>query len=117
MRIGLAVSVRISGRVVHRLSVVGVRVRPTGQLRALELTLANRGNVIESIGPGGLRVTLVRRGRAVAHYLAGRRELLPGTRGLVRLRYGGRARGSAVARVRLRGPDRRWSERRFRLRL
>ncbi len=117
MRIGLAVSVRIAGRVVHRVSVVAARVRRAGPARLLELTLANRGNVIEVVGAGGLRVSLVRQGRVVAHYLVARRELLPGTRGLIRLRYDGHARGMTVVRTELRRAGARPVERRFRLRL
>jgi hypothetical protein len=117
MRIGLAVSVRIAGRLVHRVSVVAARVRRAGHARQLDLTLANRGNVIEVVGGGGLRVSLVRRGRVVAHYLVARRELLPGTRGLVRLRYDGHARGMTVVRTELRLAGARPVERRFRLRL
>jgi hypothetical protein len=116
MRIGLAVSVRVAGRVVHRVAVLAAHMRPYGRAEMLELTLANRGNVIESVPAGDLRLELVRRGRVVAHYLAGRHELLPGTRGLVGLPYRGHTRGVAIARVRLRGPGG-WTERRFRLRL
>ncbi len=117
MRIGLAVSVRVPGRIVHHVSVVAARLRRAGHARLLELTLANRGNVIEVVGAGGLRVSLVRRGRVVAHYLVARRELLPGTRGLVRLRYDGHARGMTVVRTELRRAGARPVERRFRLRL
>jgi hypothetical protein len=117
MRIGLAVSVRVAGRVVHRVSVVAARLRHAGRARLLELTLANRGNVIEVVAAGSLKVSLVRGGRVLAHYLAARRELLPGTRGLVRLRYDGHARGMTVVRTELRRPGAHPVERRFRLRL
>jgi hypothetical protein len=117
MRIGLAVSVRIAGRVVHSVSVVGAHMRRTGRARLLELTLANRGNVIEVLGAGGLRVSLARGGRVFVRYLVARRELLPGTRGLVRLRYDGHARGMTVVRTELRRAGARPVERRFRLRL
>jgi hypothetical protein len=117
MRIGLVVSVRVAGLVVHRVAVLGARVRRFGRDRLLELTLANRGNVIETIGAGRLRVTLLQRGRAVAHYLAGRRELLPRTSGLVRLRYRGRVHVVMTARIELWGTAHHWAVRRFRLRL
>jgi hypothetical protein len=83
----------------------------------LSLIVLVRGNVAEAIAPGGLRVTLVRRGRVIGRYLTGARQLLPGSRGLVRLRLARRARGVAVLRVRLHRPGLGWSERRFRLRL
>ncbi|MFZ1880927.1 MAG: hypothetical protein WAU41_12250, partial [Gaiellaceae bacterium] len=118
MRIGLAVSVRVAGRVVHRLSVLDARMRRTGGVRSLEVTLANRGNVAETIGAGGLRIALIRGGRVVAHSSLPRRELLPGSRGVVRLRVPQRISGLTLARVRLRRPGHAdWVERRFRLRL
>jgi hypothetical protein len=118
MRIGLAVSVRVAGRVVHRLTVLDARMRRTGGVRSLDVTLANRGNVAETIGAGGLRITLIQRGRVVAHSSLPRRELLPGSRGIVRLRVAQRISGLTLARVRLRRPGHAdWVERRFRLRL
>jgi hypothetical protein len=118
MRIGLAVSVRVAGRIVHRLSVLGARMRRTGRVRFLEVTLANRGNVAETIGAGGLRVTLIQRGRVVTRSSLPRRELLPSSRGVVRLRVAERIGGLTLARVRLRRPGQAdWVERRFRLRL
>jgi hypothetical protein len=118
MRIGLAVTVRVAGRIVHRLSVLGARLRRTGGTRALEVTLANRGNVTETIGAGGLRIILTRRGNVIARSSLARRELLPGSRGVVRLRVAARMRGLTLAQVRLRRPGHAdWVERRFRLRL
>jgi hypothetical protein len=118
MRIGLAVYVRVAGRIVHRLSVLGARLRRDGGTRSLDVTLANRGNVTETIGAGGLRIALIRRGRMIAHSSLPRRELLPGSRGIVGLRVAERIRGLTFARVRLRRPgNTAWVERRFRLRL
>jgi hypothetical protein len=117
MRIGLVISVRVAGRVVHRVAILKARVRRAGRARLLELTLANRGNVIEALGAGSLRVTLVRRGRVVAHYFVARRELLPRTRGVVELRYSGRAHGLMTARIELWRTAHPWAVRLFRLRL
>jgi hypothetical protein len=118
MRIGLAVSVRVAGRIVHRLSVLGARLRRVRSARSLDVTLSNRGNVTETIGAGALRITLVRGGRVVAHSSLSHREVLPGSRGLVRLRLAERIRGLTLVRVRLRLPGHTaWVERRFRLRL
>jgi hypothetical protein len=118
MRIGLAVSVRVDGRIVHRLSVLGARLRRTGGIRSIEVMLANRGNVTETIGAGGLRIALIRRGRVVARSSLPRRELLPGSRGVVRLRVAARPRGLILAQVRLRRPVHSdWVERRFWLRI
>ncbi len=117
MRIGLVISVRVAGPVVHRVAIAGARVRRAGRERLLELTLANRGNVIETIGRGRLTVTLVRRGRVIARYLVQRRELLPHARGLVRLRYRGHVHGIITARIELRCTAHLRAVRRFRLRL
>jgi hypothetical protein len=107
----------VAGPVVHRVAVLEARVRRLGRDRLLELRLANRGNVIETIGAGRLRVTLLQRGHAVAHYLAGRRELLPRTSGLVQPRYRGRVDGVITARIELWRTAHHWAVRRFRLRL
>jgi hypothetical protein len=117
MRIGLVISVRVAGPVVHRLVVLGARVQRSGSTRLLELRLANRGNVIETIAAGRLRVTLLRHGRVIAQYVAGRRELLPGTNGIVRVRYRGHIRGLVIARIELWRTAHLWAVRRFRLRL
>ena len=118
MRIGLTLVMRIAGRVVHRVTVLGARLRRAGSSRSLELALANRGNVTESIGGGRLRVAILRRNRVVARLGIARRELLPGTRGLVRLRLGADRHGPAVVQVKLQRAARSgWVERRFRLRL
>jgi hypothetical protein len=117
MRIGLVVSVRVAGALVHRLEVRAARVRRSGRARLIELSLANRGNVIESIGPGRLEVTLVRRGRVVAQLRSARREILPRSKGIVDLRYGGSVRGVVVARVELGQPPGRRRVRSFAVRL
>lgn len=117
MRIGLVVSVRVAGALVHRLEVRAARVRRSGRARLIELLLANRGNVIESIGPRRLWVALVRRGRVVARLRPGRREVLPRTNATVELRYGGSARGVVTARVELTRPVGRRRVRSFPLRL
>jgi hypothetical protein len=98
MRLGVVVIVRVPGVLVHRVDVRAVRVRRRG---VLYLSVANRGNASERIAPGRLRVTLVRRGRVLARLRTVPRELLPGTRGVVELRYPGRIRGRVAARVEL----------------
>lgn len=65
-RIGVVVSLRVPGRIVHRLVISGVRI--VG--RRITVTIANSGNVTELLRPGN-------------------RELLPRTRGVFVLRYAG----------------------------
>jgi hypothetical protein len=99
MRIGVVVSVRAPGRIVHRLRPVGLRVRRVGRARLLDLTVANMGNVTESLAPRCLAVTLHRVGRRLATLRPAKRDLLPRSRGILELRYRGPARGPVVARV------------------
>ncbi len=118
MRIGLTLVMRIAGRVVHHVAVLGARLRRIGSSRSLDVAVANRGNVTESIGGGRLRIAVLHRNRVVARLDVARRELLPGTRGLLRLRLGAQLHGAAVVQVTLRRDVRGgWVERRFRLRL
>jgi hypothetical protein len=119
MRIGLVVTVRVKGRRVSRLAVVGARARhPSGgHGSVIDVTLANRGNVIESLAGGRLRVILIRRGRVVARLRPGRRKVLPRATALVAVRYRGRLRGPLTARIELAGPGGRTARRSFHLRL
>jgi len=103
MRIGVLVEVRVPGRIVHRLELHGLRVRRAG---VLELMVANRGNVTESLGR--LRVSI--RGRRLR---TDARDLLPRTQGILQLRYRG-MRGSATVVV---GLPREGVRRTFRVRL
>jgi hypothetical protein len=101
MRIGLVVSVRVAGKLVRRLEVRAARVQRSGRARWISLSLANRGNLIETLGPGRPEVALVRRGRVVARLRAGRRQILPRTTATLELRYRGNLRGAVTARVAL----------------
>jgi hypothetical protein len=111
MRLGIVVVLRVPGRVVHRLQVVGARARKAGRARIVSFRVVNRGNVAEVLRGPPLQVMLWRRGRLVARLTALPRELLPGGRALVEVRYRGRLRGPIVARL-----GRKPAGRRFRLR-
>jgi hypothetical protein len=102
VRLGVRLRVRVLGRIVRQVAVGGVRVaRRHASTRDLLVSVANRGNVTEQLG-GRLTVTLVRAGRLVSRLrLGGTHELFPGTHGVVRMRYAGRARGPVTARVRV----------------
>jgi hypothetical protein len=117
MRIGLVVVVRAPGRVVHRLVLRRMHVRRGRHVRVLELGVANRGNVTETLERGRIRVVL-HRGRVRASLRSAPRELRPRTSGVVQLRYGGRLRGRVTARAWIVGPTgERLEGRSFRLRL
>jgi hypothetical protein len=109
MRLGVRVAVRAPGRVVRRVAVRGLRVRRSSRARALEITVANLGDVIET---NTVIVVLSVRGR-VERVHATVREVLPRTRAILTARYAGRLRGLVHARVEVDGVARRS----FRLRL
>jgi len=83
MRLGVVVVVRVGGRVVRRLAVLGIRVRPA----RLELLVANRGNVRERIARRCVTVTVRRRGRLLARLHPKPRLLLPRTRGFLEVPF------------------------------
>ena len=103
MRLGIVVVVRAPGRVVRRLALGRLDVRRTRAARILELRVANRGNVTESLARGRVRLWL-RRGGAVTRLHAAPRDLHPRSSGIVQLRYGGRLRGWVTARVEVATP-------------
>lgn len=115
MRIGLVVSVRVPGKLVHRLVVRSARAVRRGRQRRIEVALANRGNVIEHVDRAGLRVLLLVRGRVVAILHPDRRDLLPRSAGIVTVPCRTGIHGAVVAQIELRRPPR--TVRRFHLRL
>lgn len=117
MRIGLVVTVRVKGRRVRSLVVASVRSKHVTHGSSIDVALANRGNVIESIDGTRLRVVLLRRGRVVARLRPGRRKVLPHTSALVAVGYRGKMRGVVTARVELTRPGGAVARRSFRLRL
>jgi hypothetical protein len=112
LRLGVPVRVRMPGRIQRRLDVRGLTVRRHKRARDLLVSVANHGNATEQLR-GQLTVTLVRRGRVLSR-LRPRwpRELYPGMRAVLTLRYTGHIRGGVTAIVRVRA-----FERRYRLRL
>jgi hypothetical protein len=113
VRLGVVVTVRVPGRKLRRLAIVAAHSRG----RFLSVTVANRGDVVESIGSASLRVALLRRGRTVARFRATRRQLLPHTRAVFRFHVRAPMRGAVVARVTVMQPSGATSARRFPLRL
>jgi hypothetical protein len=98
LRVGVVVVVRAPGRVVRRLVLRGLRVNRHGRVRTLELVVANRGNVTESLER--VRAVLSRRsGRRVAVLAAGARDLRPRTGGILEFRVRGSTHGWIDARV------------------
>jgi hypothetical protein len=101
VRMGVVVVVRAPGTVVHRLSLRALIGAPNGRGRLLELVVANRGNVTESVGRAQATMSLFRGGRRLARLVGEPRDFRPGTTGLVLFRYHGHVHGVATARVEL----------------
>ena len=99
LRMGVVVVVRASGKVVRRLELRGLRVARRGRGRALELVVANRGNVTESLARARAVVSRARSGRRVATLVARSRELRPRTSGILEFRFRGHPRGRMTARI------------------
>jgi hypothetical protein len=104
LQIGVVVIVRVPGAVVHKLALRRVRVRHVPAGDVLEVSLVNRGDVTERLGRDGVRVTLRRRGRVIAHLRPAPREIFPRSRAIETFRYRGPARGSARAVVEIARP-------------
>jgi hypothetical protein len=119
MRVGLVVTVRVGGHLVRRLQVVAARAKrlPGGRGRLILVTVANRGDVIESIGGAHLEVTLLRRGRTIARFRGVRRKVLPRTRAVVSFRCRAPTHGEVRARIAVARPGGGTAARAFRLRL
>lgn len=91
VRIGVVVVVRGAGKARERVVPVALRARG----RYLELALRNEGNVCERVTDATMRVRLLPRGAVRIEP----RELLPHTRGLVRLETRRRSVAGAIVRV------------------
>jgi hypothetical protein len=118
VRLGVRIRMVVLGRIVRRLRLGGLRVHRRRDARLMFVTVANRGNVTILLR-GRVTASVVWRGRQLAPLSPrGRRELLPGARAALRLRYIGPVRGliTVVVRVRL-GSGVRFVERRYRIRL
>ncbi len=97
LRLGVVVVVRAPGKVVRRVSAIGLHVRRGRNARVLALLLANRGTVTETVGGPCALLWLHRRGRLLARLRTAERRILPHTRGLVELVYRGRLQGRVQA--------------------
>ena len=100
MRIGIVVVVRAPGRIVRRLVLGRIRVRRDRAGRFVELRVANRGNVTESLARGDLQLTLRRR-RFETRLRSFPQEIRPKTDAIVQLGYRGRSRGWVTATGRI----------------
>lgn len=103
MRVGVRLRVRVPGRLVRHIVVLGLRVRRKARPRLLVVSLANAGNMTEPLR-GRVTISLVRRGRLLSRLrYTGRRELSPGAHVALPLPYRGSARGGLTGVVRV-GP-------------
>lgn len=95
VRLGVVVVVRAPGAVVRRLQLGRLRVAR----RALELVVANGGNVTERLLHARAVISRLPTRHRIAIVAASPRELRPHTRGLVEFRLRTEMRGPATARV------------------
>jgi hypothetical protein len=110
MRIGITVAIRVPGRIVHALAVGRPRVRAaSGGAQVLEVPVLNRGNVVEQLPRGRLRLAVVTRGRVVQRLRPGAREVLPHSTAVFVLRCRPGLRGRLTAVVDLGGRRRLFS--------
>ncbi len=95
MRLGVIVVVRVPGRIVRRLVPLRLRAR----LRRLELLVANRGNVTETLARRCVTATVRRAGRILARLHPRPRRLLPRSTGFVDFPFRRPRRGRLVVGV------------------
>jgi hypothetical protein len=99
LRMGVVVVVRAPGKVVRRLGLGALRVARRQRQRALDLVVANRGNITETLAHARAVLSRSRNGRPVATSVASSRDLRPRTRGILEFRFTRQLRGSLTARV------------------
>lgn len=118
LRMGVVVVVRAPGKVERRVELRGGRVTGSRRRRTLELVVANRGNVTESLRRPRAVVSFQRSGRWAATLAASSRDLRPQTRGLLEFRLPAKLHGVMTARIVVPGdPGRSALRRTYRLRL
>ena len=118
VRLGVRIRMIVSGRIVRRLTLGGLRVHRQRNARIIVVPVANHGNVTVQLR-SCVTASLSRHGHQFVRLSpVVRRSLRPGARAVLALRYGGRARGlvTAVVRIQL-GAGVRVVERRYRIRL
>jgi P pilus assembly chaperone PapD len=99
VRLGVVVVVRAPGTVVRRLVLRRLSVARRGGRRLLELRVANRGNVTETLARVRVTVSRVRTGRRLATLGASRRDVRPHSQGILEFRLRRRMRGPVSVRV------------------
>lgn len=118
LRLGVVVVVRAPGKVVRRLELRAIRVVRHGKRRALDVVVANRGNVTETVEHARVVVARARNGRRVTMLVAPSRDLRPRTHGVLEFRIRRAARGPMTVRVVIPGAPGRGAVRRtYRVRL
>jgi len=118
VRLGVVVMVRAPGTVVRRLEIRRLWVARRGGRRLLELRVANRGNVTETLARVHVTISRARTGRRLATLGAVRRDVRPHSQGILEFRLRRRLRGAVSVRVAIpAAPGRRGIRRTYALRL
>jgi hypothetical protein len=96
---GVVVIVRAPGKVVRHLELRALHVTRRGRRRALELVVANRGNISESVRRARVVVSRARTGRRLVTLVSGSRELRPRTSGMLEFGIRRKAHGRMIVRA------------------
>ncbi len=99
VRLGVFVVVRAPGTVVRRLVVRGLWIARRGRRRLLELRVANRGNVTETLARVHVTVSRLRTGRRLVTLGTARRDVRPYSQAILEFRLRRRMRGAVTVRV------------------
>jgi len=99
LRLGVVVVVRAPGAIVRRLELRRLRISRRGRATLIEVTVANPGNVTESLQGARAVLSRTKNGPVLAAALAASRDLRPRTQGIVSFQYRRTLRGPMTARV------------------
>jgi hypothetical protein len=99
VRLGVVVVVRAPGTVVRRLELRRLWVARRGGRRLLELRVANRGNVTETLARVHVTVSRARTRRRLATLGAARRDVRPHSQGILEFRLRPRLHGAVRVRA------------------
>jgi hypothetical protein len=99
LRLGVVVVVRAPGAIVRRLELRRLRISRRARATLIQITVANPGNVTESLRGARAVLSRTKNGPVLAAALAPSRDLRPRTQGIVSFQYRRTLRGPMTARV------------------
>jgi hypothetical protein len=99
LRLGVVVVVRAPGAIERRLELHRLRVSRRARTTLIEVTVANLGNVTESLHGARAGLSRLKEHRVFAAASAATRDLRPHTTGIIAFRFGRTLHGPMTARV------------------